>query len=475
MQHRLGADHDPRAGRRHRRRRPGDLGDRLARPGPRAPRAPGSRPGAAPSAASRRTPTHTTGRVGAAPGARAARSSSGWATAASHRSQRASSPHARAGQQPGPARAVEHAHHPAVARAAARTSAGGSRPGARVLAAPVDDVDDRPPGPLLRPRDGASRRARGRAPRATGTARSARRARPPAGPARAATSRACHVGACSSWWASSCSSSTTTAARPPTGAHAAARAPTTRARPAAPSAQSRGMGGHAGRRRAAGRGATAAATGAVGHRHQGVAPPRRGQRHAGGVGRGRQPQHGPARAEGVARPGGDRVDRVPPATSAGAAGAGAGRPATCARATPCAGSDAGRPGPPPRRPRGQVDEVGPGPRPDHLGQRPQRRPRPAGRRRPRRPTRRPAGRARATRTTVPDAHLVPERVGDQVVEGLVDGRLVGQDPDDLPAAAAIRGADGAAERAQRPSADFRSSTRVVCSQVKSLSARPKCP
>jgi hypothetical protein len=31
---------------------------------------------------------------------------------------------------------------------------------------------------------------------------------------------------------------------------------------------------------------------------------------------------------------------------------------------------------------------------------------------------------------VPDAHLVPERVRDQVVEGLVDGRYVRKDPDD---------------------------------------------
>ena len=54
-----------------------------------------------------------------------------------------------------------------------------------------------------------------------------------------ATSRACQVGDCSCWWASSCSSSTTTHARSPTGAHAAARVPTTVA-PAAPRAQSTG-------------------------------------------------------------------------------------------------------------------------------------------------------------------------------------------------------------------------------------------
>jgi hypothetical protein len=63
---------------------------------------------------------------------------------------------------------------------------------------------------------------------------------------------------------------------------------------------------------------------------------------------------------------------------------------------------------------------------------------------------------------VADAHLVPEVVGDQVVERLVDRGLVRQDPDDpLPG--------------QSPSADLRSSTLLVCSQVSSLSLRPKCP
>jgi hypothetical protein len=58
----------------------------------------------------------------------------------------------------------------------------------------------------------------------------------------------------------------------------------------------------------------------------------------------------------------------------------------------------------------------------------------------------------------PDAHLVPERVRDQVVEGLLDRGQVRQDPGD-----------------QRPSADFRSSTLEVASQVNSFSLRPKCP
>ena len=61
----------------------------------------------------------------------------------------------------------------------------------------------------------------------------------------------------------------------------------------------------------------------------------------------------------------------------------------------------------------------------------------------------------------PDAHLVPDGIGDQVVERLLDGGLVDDDPGD-----ALR---------QRPSADLRSSSRGVCSQENSLSGRPKCP
>ena len=95
---------------------------------------------------------------------------------------------------------------------------------------------------------------------------------------------------------------------------------------------------------------------------------------------------------------------------------------------------------------------------------------------------------------VPDAHLVPERVRDQVVEGLVDGRHVREHPDDQRLRRCQGAGDGwlrhavgrhlrrAVERSEarskhqlRPSADFRSSTRVVCSQVRSLSSRPKCP
>ena len=61
----------------------------------------------------------------------------------------------------------------------------------------------------------------------------------------------------------------------------------------------------------------------------------------------------------------------------------------------------------------------------------------------------------------PDAHLVPEVLGDQVVEGLLERGLVDDDPGD--------------SLAQRESADFRSSTRGVASHENSFSERPKCP
>jgi hypothetical protein len=72
--------------------------------------------------------------------------------------------------------------------------------------------------------------------------------------------------------------------------------------------------------------------------------------------------------------------------------------------------------------------------------------------------------------TVADAHLVPDTVGDQVVECLVDGGLVGQDPDDP-----LLGNEAQRPGAQRPRADLSSSTRVVCSQENSFSSRPKWP
>ncbi len=60
-------------------------------------------------------------------------------------------------------------------------------------------------------------------------------------------------------------------------------------------------------------------------------------------------------------------------------------------------------------------------------------------------------------------HVVPELLGDHVVEGLVYGRLVGQDPDDPQRAG------------QSPRADFSSAALSVRSQVNSSSSRPKCP
>ena len=72
---------------------------------------------------------------------------------------------------------------------------------------------------------------------------------------------------------------------------------------------------------------------------------------------------------------------------------------------------------------------------------------------------------------VADPHLVAHRVGDEVVELLVDAGDVGQDPDDQRRL----GRPAGGRRLQSPSADFRSPTRLVCSQVKSGSARPKWP
>ena len=63
----------------------------------------------------------------------------------------------------------------------------------------------------------------------------------------------------------------------------------------------------------------------------------------------------------------------------------------------------------------------------------------------------------------PDAHPVPEGVGDRVVEGAVDGGDVGQDPGDP------------AHPGQRPSCDVSASTRSVRSQVKPSPVRPKWP
>ena len=146
----LGADHDPRPGRPHRprRRAAGDLGHRLADQGLELVADPGHalaqrlHAGGAAGA-------QTTGRVGAAAGAaqlgvvglghgRVAPLAPG---------QLAARP---AGEQPGPAGAVEDAQHPAVAPQGADERRW-QQPGARVLVVAVDDVDDGPARPARRP------------------------------------------------------------------------------------------------------------------------------------------------------------------------------------------------------------------------------------------------------------------------------------------------------------------------------------
>ena len=54
----------------------------------------------------------------------------------------------RAGEQPGPAGAVQHAQHPPVGSQQADEGRREQPGPARVLVAPVDDLDGRPPGPL---------------------------------------------------------------------------------------------------------------------------------------------------------------------------------------------------------------------------------------------------------------------------------------------------------------------------------------
>ena len=232
------------------------------------------------------------------------------------------------------------------------------------------------------------------------------------------TSRACQVGARSSWYTSSCSSSTTTAARSRTGAQAAARVPITVA-PAAPRA-SRGA-----------RSRRAAPPGAGGDRGGGpgwpTAPARgccRGRPWRARAGRGRwraagAPPRGPRR----------RTPRRISSSGAWCTGWGRGRraggqrPAPPGRARPCGGSapvdrpSATRPTGPARSARAA------GPSPVTLANgrsvTPRRRPTLVGHD--------PAADA-ATVQLDPhhraDADLVPERLGDQVVERLVDGRRI---------------------------------------------------
>ena len=82
------------------------------------------------------------------------------------------------------------------------------------------------------------------------------------------------------------------------------------------------------------------------------------------------------------------------------------------------------------------------------------------------------------RTRLPDGDVGRERGGTDVVEAAVDGRDVGDDPDQRVPVGLPAG-DGPPARptrpGQRPSACFSSSARAVSSQVNSLSARPKWP
>ncbi len=412
--------------------------------------------------------TQTTGRV-ASQRAQRSCSSSGWVTAASHRSQRASSPHARqASSRARPVRLSTHSTLRSLRRA--RTSAGGRSPvwgSSRRMS--TTSTTGHPARSSPREVRGAARR---RAPRATGTARSGRRARPPARPARAPR----HGRA-------------TSGPAPAGGLRRARRRPRPRPSPRPASRPRRGCRppwhpprpgpSHGdGRRRAtpARRNARAtwAATGAVGHRTS--AWPRRGRRHGhhAGIGRGRQPQHGSLPPEGVVDQPVDRVAAVH--GGHGHDGRGPGQAGDVALGRRRAQERRRTTGPAPGGPPGEVDEIGPGAAPGPLRQRPE--VDPGGRldvdldHPPADPPR-----AEGDPDTVPDAHLVPERVGDQVVERLVDGGLVDEHADDLPSGEGIwEGKLGLPSRpAHRPNADLMSSTRVVCSQVSSLSLRPKWP
>ena len=174
---------------------------------------------------------HTGGRV--VPQRGHTKSCSGCATAAPQVVQRVSSRARAAREDPGPAPPVDHADGapassppPSTARCSAGPSAARQQADPRRLVAQVDDLE---PGPAPAQacggarRDGDPRRAarveRGR------RAHQRRPARRRAGRARAPTSRACHVGARSSWNASSLSSSTTTARRSGIGSHTDGPAP----------------------------------------------------------------------------------------------------------------------------------------------------------------------------------------------------------------------------------------------------------
>ena len=283
-----------------------------------------------------------------------------------------------AGQQPGPALAVEDAHHPAVAADQA-DQPGRVQPGAGVVAAAVDTSSAAQParstsGSGDQRRPGPSQQLDGRQGETTTHGTPARRARS------AATTQAFQVGACSCCSPSSWPSRTTTAARSGHGAHAAARAPMTTAHPAAAWAHSRGTTRD---RQPGGAGGASAGRGGRRRDDQGRAPPGGGQHDRQQIGGRRHPQHAarPPKASAISarpRPALPSVDRParPDHVPAG------GRPGRRQAGSPAPRpgdavfrNDGPAPGPAPCRPPGQVDHLGRRPPTGHLGQRAQGHPR----------------------------------------------------------------------------------------------------
>ena len=178
--------------------------------------------------------------------------------------------------------------------------------------------------------------------------------------------------------------------------------------------------------------------------------------------------------------GGSRSTPPPPPSSARGAGRGRLRPRAraAARRQPGdvrrrAGGDEERPQPPgrpaDRRPAGEVDQLGRRTTRADLGDRPQAVDveRPVGAGRARRPSRRRAGRAAARAPSSPTRDVERQRVGHDVVELLVEPGDVGQRPG--------RCGRPGSRCAQAPTAALKSSRRLVCSHVKPGSGRPKWP
>ena len=378
-----------------------------------------------------------------------------------------------AGQDPGPARRVVHAHDGAVGRAGGRSAAtsrsdvfhGSSRlrsttstigqparsssiAGRSQPVADGSQPDRRsdtatPAAPGPRPAGPARRRRRGRA--TSGCA-------PPAAPRRARRA-------------------TTTAARSGHGAHAAARAPITTSTPAAAAAHSCGCTAtrepgpaQPGRQRGGPRStATARSTSTGPRRHGGQQHgQRRRRRAAAAASRRRRPAARPRRrATGLgASP--VRAARRSPATFVGGLAVtrnGRSRPAPQRDRRPPASSISSGAGPTrltmrrSARSRSTVDGAVGGSSGDHPAADP-----PAVQRHPHHATRR--------RTST-------RSVGDEVVELLVEPGDVGQDPGDERGSRADRPGD--AERLRRRRRALKSSSRLTCSHVNSGSARPKWP